>query len=52
MTTITINLWLLFVGAAAGLAAAYAAKGRNRLIKAAVIGAVVAFVIGLARTYL
>ncbi|WP_208351224.1 hypothetical protein [Pseudaestuariivita rosea] len=51
MDAIIISPWLLLVGAVAGLAAAYAAKGRNRLIKAAVIGAIVAFVMGLARSY-
>lgn len=47
MATITINLWLLAVGAAAGAAAIIGAKGRNALVKGAVIGAVVAFLMGL-----
>jgi len=47
--TITLQIWLLVYGAIAGLAAALVARGRNRLIKAAVAGAVVVFLIDLAR---
>lgn len=47
--TITLQIWLLVYGALAGLAAAYVARGRNRLVKAAVTGAVVVFLIDLAR---
>jgi len=47
--TITLQIWLLIYGAIAGLAAAFVARGRNRMIKAAVTGAVVVFLIDLAR---
>ncbi len=47
--TITFDIWLLLIGAGAGVAATALAKGRSRLVKAAVIGAVVAFLIDLAR---
>ena len=46
---VTVNLWLLVVGAAAGVAAVLLSRGRNRLVMAAVIGALVAFGLGLLR---
>lgn len=49
MMTLTINYWLLAYGAGAGIAGALLARGRNRLIKAAVAGAVAIFLIDLAR---
>lgn len=52
MMTLTINYWLLLFGALAGVAGAMAARGRNRLIKAAVVGAVVVFLAELARDLL
>lgn len=50
--TITFNFWLLLLGAGAGIAGALVARGRNRLIKAAVAGAVAVFLIDLARGFL
>ncbi|MDX8352335.1 hypothetical protein [Cognatiyoonia sp. IB215182] len=47
--TITFDLWMLLIGAGAGLAGALVARGRNRLIKAAIAGAVAVFLIDLAR---
>lgn len=49
MEPIVIDLWLLVLGAVGGLAGALVARGRNRLIKAAVAGAVAVFLIDLAR---
>jgi hypothetical protein len=46
---ITIHLWTVLTGALCGLAAAYFARGRNRLVAAAVIGAVIAVVMGFLR---
>ncbi len=46
---ITIYLWTLLTGAACGLGAAYFARGRNRLVMAAVIGAIIAVVMGFLR---
>jgi hypothetical protein len=50
--TLSIDLWLLLIGAAAGAAAVYGGRGRNRLISGAVIGAVVALVLGFLRGFL
>ena len=47
--TLTIDLWVLAIGAVAGVAAVYGARGRSRLISGAVIGAVVALVMGFLR---
>ena len=52
MMTLTINYWLLLYGALAGVAGALAARGRNRLIKAAIVGAAVIFLVDLARDLL
>ena len=49
MATFTVNLWLLAVGAAAGAGAVLTAKGRNRVAKGAVIGAVLAYLLGVLR---
>ena len=50
--TITFNIWLLLSGAGAGIVGALVARGRNRLIKAAVAGAAAVFLIDLARGFL
>jgi len=47
--TLTIDFWTLAIGAVAGVAAVYGARGRSRLISAAVIGALVALVMGFVR---
>jgi len=47
--TVTLQIWLLIYGAIAGLAGAYAARGRNRLFKAAIVGAVGVLLVDLAR---
>lgn len=52
MMTFTINYWLLAYGAVAGVAAMLTARGRNRLIKAAIAGAIAVFLIDLARALL
>ena len=46
---VTVNLWLLIVGAASGVAAVAVSRGRNRYLFAAIIGAVVAFGLGILR---
>jgi ABC-type amino acid transport system permease subunit len=48
--TLTISLWMLAYGAVAGVFAAFVAKGRNRLVKAAAAGAVAVFLLDLARS--
>ena len=47
--TVTFDIWLLAGGALAGAIAVAAARGRNRIVKGAVIGAVVVFLLDLAR---
>ena len=50
--TITFDLWLLLGGAVAGVCAVLAARGRYRVVKAAVIGAVAVILLNVARGYL
>lgn len=52
MGSITISVWMLLVGAVAGLAAVYGARGRNRLVQGAAIGAVVALVMSILRGFI
>ncbi|WP_296424931.1 hypothetical protein [Yoonia sp.] len=52
MMTITINYWLLLLGAFGGVGGALVARGSNRLIKAAIAGAAVVFLVDLARDLL
>ncbi|WP_157933013.1 hypothetical protein [Roseovarius salinarum] len=52
MTTFTIDLWLLVVGAIAGAGAAIGATGRGRVLKGGVIGAALAVLAGVVRGYL
>ncbi len=47
--TLTIDPWALAIGAVAGAAAVYGARGRSRLLSGALIGAVVALAMGFAR---
>jgi hypothetical protein len=49
MGTITIDVWLFVLGAIAGVAGALVARGRSRLVKAAVAGAAAVFLANLAR---
>lgn len=49
--TVTIP-WMLIYGALAGVGAVLAARGRNRLIVAALVGAAVVFLVDLARQLL
>ncbi|MBE0413184.1 hypothetical protein [Yoonia sp.] len=49
MMTLTLNYWLLIYGALAGFGAALAARGGNRLVKAAVVGAIIVFVVDVVR---
>ena len=46
-----IDPWTVLVGASCGLGAAYFARGRNRLIAAAAIGAIIALVMGFLRAF-
>lgn len=48
--TFSIDLWIVLTGAIAGAVAAYSARGRNRIVTAAVIGAIIAVVMGFLRT--
>lgn len=50
--TVTIDYWLLLSGALAGSGAVLLVRGRNRLIKAAVAGAVIVLLVDLARGFL
>ncbi len=50
--SVYLDLWLILSGALAGVVAAYAAKGRNALLKAAILGAVVVVLVDLARVLL
>ncbi len=47
--SVYLDLWLLLYGALAGAGAVLLAKGSNRLIKGAVIGAVIVFLASLLR---
>ena len=47
--SVYLDLWLVLYGALAGAGAVLLAKGRNRLIKGAVIGAVIVFLASLLR---
>lgn len=49
--TITIDLWIVLVGAIAGAAAAWGARGKNKIVKAGVIGAIVALVLVFLRRF-
>lgn len=46
---LSIDLWVVAMGAIAGSFATYAARGRNKLLKAAMIGAVIAVIMGFLR---
>ena len=48
----SINLWTLVIGAVSGLVAVAGAKGRNRLVIGAALGAVTALVLQLLRGFL
>ena len=50
MLTITIDYWLLILGALAGAGGALTGRGRRGLLKAAVVGAVLVFLGDLALT--
>ena len=51
MPDVTINLWTLIVGAASGVAAVFGAKTGNRLVMGAVLGAMTAAILTIARGY-
>ncbi len=51
MPDVTINLWTLILGAGSGLAAVLGAKAGNRLIMGAIIGAITAAILTIARGY-
>jgi hypothetical protein len=51
MPEVTINLWTLILGAAAGVAGVLGARFGNRLVMGAVSGAVTAVVLTIARGY-
>ena len=52
MGSVTISVWTLLVGAVAGTAAVLGARGRNRLIQAALIGAATALVMSILRGFI
>jgi hypothetical protein len=52
MPDVTINLWTLVLGAASGLAAVLGARTGNRLVMGAVIGAVTAAILTIARGFI
>ena len=51
MPDLTINLWTVILGAASGLAAVFGARAGNRLVMGAVIGAITAVILTIARGY-
>ncbi|MBD3678117.1 MAG: hypothetical protein HUJ27_06895 [Rhodobacteraceae bacterium] len=52
MGSITISIWTLLIGAVAGLFAVLGARGRNRLMQGAAIGAIVALVMSILRGFI
>ncbi len=52
MPDVTINLWTLILGAASGLASVLAARGGNRLVVGALVGALTAAILTIARGYI
>jgi hypothetical protein len=48
---LSIDLWIVLTGAICGVGAAYGARGSNRLLVAAAIGAVIAVVMGFLRGF-
>ncbi|MEJ6402083.1 hypothetical protein [Yoonia sp. 2307UL14-13] len=50
--TISLDIWLLLGGAFAGAVAVAVARGRNRIAKGAIIGAVIVFLLDIARSLL
>jgi hypothetical protein len=51
MPDLTINLWTVIIGAGSGLVAVMGARGRNRLLMGAALGAATAVVLTIARGY-
>ncbi|MBV0911431.1 hypothetical protein [Anianabacter salinae] len=51
MGAVTVSLWVVLVGAVAGAAAVYGARGRNRFVSGAIIGAVVALLMSILRGF-
>ncbi len=49
--SVYIDIWTIVVGALCGAGAIYGARGRNKLISGALIGAAIAFVLGLLRGF-
>lgn len=47
--TVTLDLWHLLTGAVCSIGGVYAARGKQRLVKAAVVGAVLAFIMSVIR---
>lgn len=48
---LSIDLWIVLTGALAGAFAAYASRGRNKYIKAAALGAIIAVIMGFLRGF-
>lgn len=44
---VMINLWVLFTGAVCGVAAVFGARGRNKYLRGALIGAGAALVMSI-----
>ncbi len=49
MGSITLDIWLLILGAVGGIAGGLVAKGRSRVLKSALAGAVAVFLATLIR---
>ena len=49
MGSITLDIWLIVLGAVAGIAGALVARGSNRFIKSAIAGAIAVIVATLLR---
>lgn len=45
----SVHLWSLVTGALAGAAAVYFSKGRGKIVKAALVGAIIAVIMGFLR---
>ncbi|WP_163851042.1 hypothetical protein [Pseudooceanicola aestuarii] len=52
MGSLTIDIWTLIVGALAGLVAVIGARGGNRIVIGALLGAVTALVLQILRGFL
>ncbi|WP_162617552.1 hypothetical protein [Yoonia maritima] len=49
MGSITVDIWLLVLGAVSGMAGGLVARGRGRFVKSAIAGAVAVFLVTFLR---